>query len=145
MATMTEHRARTTRVESGWVTGLAAFAAVVMMIVGFFHGIAGIAALFEDEFFVVTQNYVYDVDVTAWGWIQLALGVVVFFAGWGILTGATWARVVGMTLAVISAVANFFFIPYYPVWAVLIIALDIAIIWALANWERDETTSARAY
>ena len=134
MATMSEHRtAHATRAESGWVTGLGAFAAVVMMIVGFFHGIAGIAALFEDEFFVVTSNYVFDVDVTAGGWIQLVLGVVVFFAGWGILTGATWARVVGMTLAVISAIANFFFIPYYPFWSILMIALAVYVIWAVTR------------
>ena len=95
-----------------------------------------IAAIFEDQFFVVGPNYVYDVDATAWGWIHLILGVVVFFAGAGALTGQTWARVVGITLACLSAVANFFFIPYYPIWSLVIIALDILVIWALAVYGR---------
>jgi hypothetical protein len=146
MATMSEHRtAATGHRVSAWAPGLVTFAGALMIIVGVFHAIAGIAAIFEDTFFVVTTNYFFELDVTAWGWIHLLLGVIVFFAGWGIFSGAVWARVVGMGLAILSAVANFFFIPYYPVWAVLIIALDIALIWALTVWDRDEATSARAY
>ena len=142
MATMSEHRtAATGHRVSAWAPGLVTFAGAVMIIIGVFHAIAGIAAIFEDEFFVVTQNYLFDLDVTAWGWMQLLLGVIVFFAGWGIFSGATWARVTGMVLVTLSAIANFFFIPYYPVWAVLIIALDIAVIWALTVWDRD-TASA---
>ncbi|HET8653538.1 MAG TPA: hypothetical protein VFM13_13310 [Gaiellaceae bacterium] len=139
---MSEHRtAATGHRVSAWAPGLVTFAGAVMIIIGVFHAIAGIAAIFEDEFFVVTQNYLFDLDVTAWGWMQLLLGVIVFFAGWGIFSGATWARVTGMVLVTLSAIANFFFIPYYPVWAVLIIALDIAVIWALTVWDRD-TASA---
>lgn len=142
MATMSEHRtAATGHRVSAWAPGLVTFAGAVMIIIGVFHAITGIAAIFEDEFFVVTQNYLFDLDVTAWGWMQLLLGVIVFFAGWGIFSGATWARVTGMVLVTLSAIANFFFIPYYPVWAVLIIALDIAVIWALTVWDRD-TASA---
>ena len=77
---------------SGWAVGFVVFAAVMMMIVGSFQVIAGIAAIFENEFFVVGPNYVYDVDVTAWGWIHLLLGVVMFFAGMGVMAGAAWAR-----------------------------------------------------
>jgi hypothetical protein len=123
---------------SGWTVGFVVFAAVIMMIIGSFQVIAGIAAIFEDEFFVVGPNYVYDVDVTAWGWIHLGLGVLLFFAGIGALAGATWARVVGITLASLSAIANFFFIPYYPVWSIVMIALDIAVIWALSVYGRRE-------
>ena len=121
---------------SGWATGFVVFAATMMMLIGGFHAIAGLAAIFEDQFFVVGPNYVYDVDATAWGWIHLILGVVVFFAGAGALTGQTWARVVGITLACLSAVANFFFIPYYPIWSLVIIALDVLVIWALAVYGR---------
>ena len=123
---------------SGWAVGLAAFAGAVMLLVGIFQAFAGLAAIFEDEFFVVGPNYAYDVDVTTWGWIHLILGIVVAFAGISIYAGATWARSVGVVLAILSAVANFFFIPYYPVWAVLIIALDIAVIWALVQYTPDE-------
>jgi hypothetical protein len=81
---------------------------------------------------VATRNYLFKFDATTWGWIHLLLGVVVAFAGWGLLSGRTWARVVGITLAVLSAIANFAFIPYYPFWSLLIIALDVFVIWAIA-------------
>lgn len=136
---MSEHRtAATGHRVSAWAPGLVTFAGAVMIIIGVFHAIAGIAAIFEDEFFVVTQNYLFDLDVTAWGWMQLLLGVIVFFAGWGVFSGATWARATGMVLVTLSAIANFFFIPYYPVWAVLIIALNIAVIWALVVYGPEE-------
>lgn len=127
---------------SGWVYGLSAFAGAVMLLVGIFQAFAGLAAIFEDEFFVVGANYAYDVDVTTWGWIHLILGVIIAFAGVSIYTGAAWARSVGVVLALLSAVANFFFIPYYPVWAVLIIALNIAVIWALVQYSPEQARGA---
>jgi len=116
----------------GWAMGFIVFAAVMMMMTGVFQALAGLAAIFENEFYVAARNYLYEVDVTAWGWIHLILGVVVALAGFALLSGATWARVVGITLAALSAIANFLFIPYYPFWSLLIIALDVFIIWALA-------------
>jgi hypothetical protein len=127
---------------SGWTTGFAYFAGAIMILIGIYHAIAGLAAIFEDEFFVVGRNYTFDLDVTAWGWIHLIGGVVVVLAGIGIYSGATWARTVGIVLAGLSAVANFFYIPYYPVWAVLIIALDILVILALTAFTRE---AARGY
>ena len=122
---------------SGWAVGFAAFAGAIMLMAGIFQTFAGLAAIFENEFFVVARNYAYEVDVTAWGWIHLLIGAILASAGLAVFSGATWARAVGITLAIVSAIANFFFIPYYPVWAVLIIALDVAIIWALASYGRD--------
>jgi hypothetical protein len=116
----------------GWTTGLALFAAIIMIMGGVFQAIAGLVALLEDEFFVATPNYTFAFDVTTWGWIHLVVGVVVALAGFAVMSGRTWARVVGITLAVLSALTNFAFIPYYPVWALLIIALDVFVIWALA-------------
>jgi hypothetical protein len=116
----------------GWAMGFIVFAAVMMMMIGVFQALAGLAAIFENEFYVQARNYLYEVDVTAWGWIHLILGVIVALAGFGVLSGATWARVVGITLAVLSAIANFLFIPYYPFWSLLIIALNVFVIWALA-------------
>ena len=133
MATMD----RTNAEVSGWAFGFAAFAGAIMLMIGIFQAFAGLAAIFNDEFFVVGNNYTYDLDVTAWGWIHLILGVIVAFAGVSVYAGATWARAVGIVLAILSAVANFFFIPYYPVWSVLIIALCIAVIWALTVYNRD--------
>jgi hypothetical protein len=129
---------RTDAPVSGWVYGFAAFAGAVMLIVGIFQALAGLAAIFENEFFAVGPNYLYEIDVTAWGWIHLILGAIIAFAGVSIYTGAAWARSVGVLLAILSAVANFFFIPYYPVWAVLIIALNIAVIWALVQFSPEQ-------
>jgi hypothetical protein len=116
---------------SGWTVGFAYFAGAVLILIGIYHFFAGIAAIAEDDFFVIGRDYVYDVDVTAWGWIHLIGGIIVVLAGISVYSGATWARVVGIIVAGISAIGSFFFIPYYPVWSVLIIALDIAVILAL--------------
>ncbi len=118
---------------SGWTIGGTVFAGVIMILVGCFHAIAGLVAIFDDQFFVVASNYTFKIDTTAWGWIHLLVGILVVFAGAYVFSGATWARIVGMTLAALSAIANFFFIPYYPFWAIVIIALDVWIIWALSR------------
>jgi hypothetical protein len=120
---------------SGGTTGLITFAGVMMMLIGAFHALTGLAAIIENEFFVVGANYAYELDVSAWGWLHLIFGLVVAGAGWGVFSGQTWARMVGITLAALSMVANFFFIPYQPVWAILIIALDVLVIAALASRE----------
>jgi hypothetical protein len=123
---------------SGWTVGFAVFAGVMLVLVGVFHVLAGLAAIIDDKYFVVGVNYAYEFDTTAWGWIHLIVGVIVIAAGYGVFSGATWARVVGITLASLSAIANFFFIPYQPVWAILIIALDVLVIAALAAYGREE-------
>jgi hypothetical protein len=112
-----------------------------MLMVGTFHAIMGFAGILENEFFVVTRNYVFEFDATAWGWIHLVAGLVVVFAAVGLFSGSVWARTVGVTMAVISAIANFGFIPYYPVWSIVIIALDVAVIWALTAHGRDISAS----
>jgi hypothetical protein len=121
-----------------WTVGIAMVAATIMIMIGIFHAIAGFAAILDDEFYVVGPEYAYRVDVTAWGWIHLILGIVVFIAGFAVMSGRIWARVVGITLAVLSAVANFLFLPYQPVWSLLIIALDVFVIWALCGFGRRE-------
>jgi hypothetical protein len=125
-----------------WAAGFVVFAGAIMIMVGIFQAIAGLAAIFDDQFYVRTQNYVFEFDVTAWGWIHLLLGIILIAAGYGVFSGATWARATGMLLAILSAVANFFFIPYYPVWSIVIIALDVAVIWALTVWDRDTARMA---
>ena len=99
--------------------------------VGVFQALQGIIAIFENEFYVATRNYTFQFDATTWGWIHLLLGLLVAFAGYGLLSGKTWARVVALTLAVLSATANFLFVPYYPFWALLLVTLNIFVIWAI--------------
>jgi hypothetical protein len=129
---VSQYQSRTVEEASGWAVGFVLFAAIMMMMAGIFQALNGLIAIFQDEFYVRTPNYIFQFDATTWGWVHLLLGIVVALAGWGLLSGQTWARVVGITLAVLSAIANFLFIPYYPVWSLLIIAIDVVVIWALA-------------
>ena len=129
MATTSYDSTRT----SGWVTGGVFFAAAMMMIIGTFQALAGLAAILNDEFFVIGRNYTYDLDITAWGWIHLLLGLAVFVSGLYLFGRRPWAALVAVALAGLSAVANFFFIPYYPWWSLLVIALDVWVIWALSR------------
>jgi len=122
---------------SGWVVGFTVFAAVMMIMVGVWQAMAGLIAIFENEVYLPTRNYLFELDLSTWGWIHLVLGLVVAFAGYGLLSGQTWARVVGITLAALSATTNFLFIPYYPFWSILIIAVDIFVIWALTAHGRE--------
>jgi hypothetical protein len=122
---------RADRQTTSWAVGFILFAAIMMIMVGVFQALQGLIAIFENEFYVATRNYLFQFDATSWGWIHLILGLIVAFAGWGLLSGRTWARVVALTLAVLSAIANFLFIPYYPFWALLLITLDIFVIWAI--------------
>ena len=119
---------------SAAATGLALFAGILMVIGGVFHALAGISALFNDNLYVATPQYVYSFDLTAWGWVHLILGVLVAFAGVAVVQGQTWGRVVGITLVGLSLIANFLYLPHYPLWSILIIALDVAVIWALTTY-----------
>jgi hypothetical protein len=135
------HQTRSGRSETGdstaWV-GWVAFAGIVMIVMGSFQAIVGLVAIFDDGYYLVrSDGLVVNVDYTAWGWVHLLLGVLAFFAGWGIFSGRTWARAVGIGLAVISAVANFAFLAAFPVWATILIAIDILIIYALAAHGRE--------
>jgi hypothetical protein len=122
---------------SGW-TAWVIFAGVLMMMMGSFHAIAGLVALFEDEYYVVRPSgLVLTMDYTAWGWTHLLLGILVAGAGAGAVVGQTWARTVGVILAVVSAVANMLFIAAYPVWSIVIITLDVIIIYALIVHGRE--------
>ncbi len=122
---------------SAWAVGFTVFAGVTMITIGILHALWGIAALINDEFFVVGPNYTYAFDVTTWGWIHLGLGVLVALAGFFLFSGSVVARIVAAAVAVLSLVGNFMAIPYFPVWSIVIIALDIAVIWAVTAHGRD--------
>jgi hypothetical protein len=124
---------------SGWATGGIVFAGTILLMVGIFQAIAGLVAIFDDNFYVVTRNYTFDLDTTAWGWIHLIIGILVAAVGWSLFSRRAWAGVAAITLAVLSAIANFFFIPYYPFWSILQIALAVWVIWALTRPGAIET------
>lgn len=122
---------------SGWAIGWALFAAVMLITVGCFQVIAGIAAIAEDDIYAKGPDYVLQLDVTTWGWLHLALGALLILSGLGIMSGNVLARTVGVLVAAVSMVANFAFVPWYPIWSIAVIAVDVAVIWALTAHGRD--------
>jgi len=122
---------------TGWV-GWVLFAAIMLVLVGAFQAIMGLVALFDDGYYLVPgTSLVVQVDYSTWGWIHLLLGVVAVIAGGGILAGQTWARIIGVILAGISALANMAFLAAYPIWSVLIITFDVIAIYALVVHGRE--------
>lgn len=117
---------------SGWV-GMAMFGGVMMMVAGTFHAMAGLVGIFKDTSYwaVASSDLVVTIDYTAWGWVHLIVGALAIAAGAGILAGQAWARVTGVILAVISALVNLAFLAAFPLWATLIIAIDVLVIYAL--------------
>ena len=113
---------------------MSVFAALVMIMAGFFHAVEGLAALLGTEIYAVGVQYLFSFDVMVWGWIHLVVGVLLMAAGFAMQTRRLWARSVGIVFASLSMIASFLFIPYYPVWSLLIIALDFFIIWALCAY-----------
>jgi hypothetical protein len=118
---------------SGWMVGFTAFAAFMMMLIGSFQIAIGVVAVFNQDFYVTTPNYVFAFDVGVWGWIHLLWGIVVLAAGIAVLRGSVWAATLGSVIAAISAVQAFLFLPYEPFWSIIVIALSVMVIWALTT------------
>ena len=121
---------------SGWAVGLTFFASLIMLLIGSFHIIQGLAAVLDDSFYAIRPGYALEVDVQTWGWIHMIGGMVVMVAGGLLLTGNIFARIIATLICLLSAVGSFASIPYYPVWSILLIALNIAVIWAIASYGR---------
>ena len=117
-------------------SGLIVFAGIMLVVAGAYHALTGLAAVLRDQIYLQTPSYTYQLDLTGWGWTHLLVGALVLGTGIAVLQGATWGRVVGLALVIVSLLANFLFLPYYPVWSILIIALDVAILCALATAPR---------
>ena len=122
---------------SGTAVGFTMFAGVMMILIGSFHAIAGLSGIIKDDFYAITPNYILEFDSTTWGWIHLIGGIVVLLAGISVFKGSVWARTVGVLVAGISAIVSFAWIPIYPIWSLIIIAVDVAVIWALTAHGRD--------
>jgi hypothetical protein len=120
---------------SPWAISGVVFAATMMIMIGIFQAISGLIAIIDDDvtFVVVPSNYTFDYSISTWGWIHFLLGILVFLAGLALFSGRTWAAVIAILIAMLSAITNFFWIPYYPFWSILIIALDVFVIWSLAK------------
>ena len=121
------------REPSGWAVSGVVFAASMLMLIGCFQVIAGLVAIFDDEFFVVARNYTSTSTRRPGAGSTCCSGSCSCVTGFGLFSGTTWAGVIAIGLAILSAIANFFFIPYYPFWSILVIALDVWVIWALTR------------
>ena len=124
---------------SGAAVGWTKFAGIMMILIGLFHALAGLSGVLKDDVYAVLPNYVLKFDVTTWGWIHLIGGIVVVLAGLSVWNGAVWARTVGVIIAAASALVSFAWIPLYPIWSIVLIAIDVTVIWALTAHGRDIT------
>jgi hypothetical protein len=131
-----------TQTVSPWAHGIAVFAGVAMIIGGAFEALEGLAGIVHDKYLVVAPSTIYAFDLTVWGVIHLLVGLALLVIGVSLLRGQTWARVAGIVVAVISAIVNFAFLPHSPWWAILIIAVDVLIIWALTTYLRQPEPTA---
>lgn len=121
----------TTREPTGWVI----FAGVMMLLVGFLNFFYGLAAVLNDEVVVVGGNGAIIADLTTWGWVTMILAIILVLTGFGLLTGAEWARWVGVFLVTLNAIEQVWIFPAAPLWALIVIALDVIIIYNLtARW-----------
>ncbi|MEI7057367.1 hypothetical protein WBG06_16195 [Nocardioides sp. CCNWLW239] len=133
MSSSTSGRGYDSPVKTAFAFSGAIFAATLLTMVGIFQVLAGIAAIAEDKVYVSGIEYVYQFDITTWGWIHLILGVIAFVVGICMVLGQTWARVAGIVISIIGSVAAFAFMPYYPFWALAVLALYIFVIWSLSQ------------
>ena len=114
-----------------WAGGLSIFGGTVLATLGLFQFFEGLSAVLSDNVYVTTPNYVYQFDITTWGWIHLVVGLIAVAVGVGVLMGQAWGLITGIIIAALSALTQFMFLPWAPIWAIVIIGFDIAVIWAL--------------
>ncbi|HEV8565800.1 MAG TPA: hypothetical protein VGQ92_01745 [Actinoplanes sp.] len=122
----------TRRGPTAWV-GFVVFGGIMLLMMGGVQAIEGFVAILRDDYYLVSRNgLLINLDYTTWGWIHLIIGLIAVAAGIGVLAGQMWARVTGIVIAVISALANLAFMSAYPIWATIVIAADVLVIYALA-------------
>ena len=113
--------------------GLRVFAGILMLASGLLHVLQGIAAVANDDFFKVPTGLPYDMNVTAWGWVTIVLGLLLALIGYGVLANTTLGRAVAIPVVIFSMISNFAFLPHYPLWAVVLIVFDVFVLWALVT------------
>ncbi|WP_412075253.1 hypothetical protein ACLF6K_04555 [Streptomyces xanthophaeus] len=125
-------------------SGTTVLAAVLMIIGGAMAIFEGIASLANDSLIVVTRHYVFEFSRTGWGWVHLIVGIALVFAGCAVLSGALWGRFFGVAVAGLGAIANFLWLPYYPLWALVLIAINLFVVWALCTGMHREADADQA-
>jgi hypothetical protein len=128
---------------AGWI----AFAGILLLVVGSIDFVQGLIALFEDEYYVVTQSGFLVVDLTAWGWIMLIWGVLLVLGGLGLLSTQSWARWFAIVVVCLNFIAQLGFLgnSQYPLWSLTVIALNVIVLYALiARWSESTADLAAA-
>ena len=128
--------AKQTKADSGW-TGWVVFASIMLAIMGIFHMIAGFVALFQEDVYAITPNYVWVFDYSQWGWIHIFGGLLAFIAAGSLLKGNMFGRVVAVLVTMASVIANMAFVPIYPIWSIMMVVLGILVIWAVVVHGKD--------
>ncbi|WP_171169660.1 hypothetical protein [Streptomyces sp. I05A-00742] len=118
--------------------GLTVFAAVMLLIAGFLDIFRGISAIVHDAVYVNAPEYVYKFNVAGWGWVHLFLGIAAVMVAIGLFKVSTWARILGIAIAALLLIANFLFLPYYPLWSIVVMALCAFVIWGLCVVRHQE-------
>ncbi|MGY1579479.1 DUF7144 family membrane protein [Streptomyces sp. MN13] len=129
--------------DDGWASGGAVLAGVLLLCTGVLAALQGIAAIAQDDVYGRIGAYLYGLDLTGWGWIHLILGALVAATGWGVLMGAAWARLAGIVLTAVGLVAQFLFLPYAPLWSLVLMVIDVFVLWALASRTATPTPRRR--
>lgn len=127
--------------KQGYAFGISIVAAALLFVAGLVSIFQGISAIANDKLFVIGPNYIFEFNLTGWGWIHLILGIIAVLIAGGLPLGADWARVAAIVIASLSIVVQFLWLPYYPAWAILIIVLDLIVIWAVSTWDPDRASN----
>ncbi len=121
--------------------GMVLFASILLLVIGFFNMLYGIAAIANSHVFVAGAHYVIG-DLRAWGWVTLILSVLQLVAAGGVVMGNQLARWFAVAVVGINAIEMMFFIPAYPFWALVIIAADVVALWGLCAYGSRENLEA---
>ncbi|MEV4701740.1 DUF7144 family membrane protein [Actinoplanes sp. NPDC049316] len=122
---------------TAWV-GVVLFGGIMMLMVGCFQVTQGFVALFREDYYLVSPDgLVVQLDYTAWGWTHLVIGLIAVGTAIGVMAGQTWARVLGIVIAAVSALVNVAFLAAYPIWSMIVIVMDVLVIYALAVHGRE--------
>ena len=132
---------RKVQMTASWAHSITVFAGVMMIVGGGFQAFEALAAIVNDKYLVVLPNYVYAFDLTVWGWIHLLIGLALVAIGISLLLGQGWARMAGIVVAALAALINFTWLPYSPLWAIVLIAIDVLVIWALISSRQQAKSS----
>jgi len=128
-----------TDTQIGWAVGWTAFAAMTMIMMGCWWLTRGLVAVVNPDFYVATVDWVFKFDAKTWGWIHLLIGLVVLAAGYGLFSGAVWARTIGVIMALLAGLLAFAWLPWQPVWGAIKIGISLFVMWALTVHGRDIT------